>query len=65
LPAESYVTLRVYNMLGQELATLVNDHQAAGFRTVEFDANNLPSGIYTYRLTAGAFKQVREMMVIK
>jgi|GEM_PF-4931020 len=65
LPVASYVTLKVYNMLGQEVATLINGMQDAGYKSVEFTAANLPSGIYTYRLTAGTFVEVKKMLMIK
>ena len=65
LPATSYVTLTVYNMLGQEVATLVNEQQSAGEKSIKFDATNLSSGIYVYRLTANAFTEVKKMILIK
>jgi hypothetical protein len=61
----SFVTVKVYSMLGQEVATLVNEMQDAGYKSVSFNAANLPSGIYTYRLTAGTFMQTRKMILIK
>jgi hypothetical protein len=58
LPVNSQVTLKVYNLLGQEVATLVNAHQEAGSYTVSFNTNNgaliLSSGVYIYRLVANA-----------
>ncbi|HTY37078.1 MAG TPA: T9SS type A sorting domain-containing protein, partial [Bacteroidota bacterium] len=65
LPTESIVTLKVYNLLGQEIRTLVNGDLHAGVHIVSFDASNLSSGIYVYRLQAGEFSQVRRMMLIK
>ncbi len=65
LPIEGRVRLSVYNMLGQELATLVNETQSAGHKSVSFNASNLSSGIYTYRLTAGGFSNMKKMMLIK
>jgi phosphatidylserine/phosphatidylglycerophosphate/cardiolipin synthase-like enzyme len=61
----SFVTLKVYNLLGQEVATLVNNEQKAGRYTVEFDATDLASGVYFYRLNAGQFHDVKKMVVIK
>jgi hypothetical protein len=58
-------TLKVYDMLGREVATLVNGQRAAGTYTVSFDAAQLPSGIYFARLTSGANTQVRKLMLIK
>ena len=59
------VSLRVYNMLGQEVATLVNREETAGYKSVEFDASGLPSGVYTYRLSAGSFNQTKKMLLVK
>ncbi len=65
LPKATYVRLTVYDMLGREVATLVNETQDAGYKSVEFSASNLPSGIYVYRLTAGTFVEVKKMLMIK
>jgi hypothetical protein len=65
LPFDNYVTLRIYNMLGQEVATLIDGMQMAGYKSVEFNADNMPSGIYTYRLTAGTTTDVKKMMILK
>ncbi|MFA5668866.1 MAG: T9SS type A sorting domain-containing protein [Balneolaceae bacterium] len=59
------VSLKVFNMLGQEVATLVNGRIGAGVQTVEFDASNLASGVYLYRLQAGNKIQTNKMMLIK
>jgi ligand-binding sensor domain-containing protein len=59
------VTLTVYNTLGQKIATLVNKEQAPGNYTVQFNASNLPSGVYYYRLQTGVFTQSRKMIVLK
>jgi len=60
------VTLKVYNMLGQEVATLVNNKMtAAGYHNVNFDASNLATGMYVYRLQAGEVNQTRRMMLVK
>ncbi len=65
LPVASYVTLKVYDMLGQEVATLVNGTLDAGYKSAQFSATNLPSGIYTYRLTAGTYVEVKKMLMLK
>lgn len=59
------VTLEVFNMLGQKVATLVNEQKAVGTYTVNFDASNLGSGVYLTRLTAGGTVQVKKMTLIK
>ena len=64
LSAISIVTLKVYDMLGREVATLVNEEKPAGAYTVNWNAD-VPSGSYFYRLQAGGFDQVRKMMVLK
>ncbi len=65
LPEAAYVHLTVYDMLGREVATIVNGTQDAGYKSVEFSAANLPSGIYTYRLTAGTYVEVKKMLLLK
>jgi len=65
LPATGHVRLVVYNMVGQEVAVLVDGTEEAGYKTVSFDASSLPSGVYTYRITSGSFSDVRKMMLLK
>jgi hypothetical protein len=59
------VILRVFDVLGNEVATLVNEEKPAGEYKVEFDGTGLPSGIYFYQLKAGSFIQTRKMLLIK
>jgi len=59
------VTLKVYNILGQEVATLVNKNQKAGNYEVEFNASNLTSGVYFYRLQSGSFIESKKMLLLK
>ena len=61
----SKVTLKIYDVLGNEIATLVNEEKPAGNYEVEFSAKGLPSGVYFYKLQAGDFVQVRKMMLLK
>ncbi len=61
----SDVLLIVYDMLGRQVATLVNEVQEPGMKTVTFDAASLPSGVYTYRIVAEGFTDVRKMVVMK
>lgn len=65
LSANSYVTLKVYDVLGREVATLVDEKQNAGTHVVSFNASRLPSGVYFYRLNAGTFTATRKMLMIK
>ncbi len=69
LPIDSWVTLKVYNILGQEVATLVNEKQEAGRYEVEFDASSakggLSSGVYFYRLVAGEYVSTKKLILIK
>jgi hypothetical protein len=66
LPAASDVTLEVFNMLGQKVATLLQgEKMTAGSHTQKFDASNLASGMYVYRISAANFVQSRKMMLIK
>ncbi len=65
LPVDSRVQLRVYNALGNEVASLVNREQTKGAYNVNFNAANLPSGIYYYKLEAGSFTQMKKMMLLK
>ncbi|HKI47521.1 MAG TPA: T9SS type A sorting domain-containing protein [Balneolales bacterium] len=65
LPKGEHVTLKVYNTLGQLVSTLMNKTQAAGSYTLNFKANNLPSGMYIYRLKAGNYTETKKMMLIK
>ncbi len=65
LPAESKVTLSVYNVLGEQVSTLVDEVKTAGVHFVDFNASALPSGMYVYRLQAGEFTSVRKMVITK
>ena len=59
------VTLKVYNVLGQEVATLVDDLKEPGTYTVQWNASGVASGVYYYKLTAGSYHDVKKMIVIK
>jgi len=65
LPVGCQVRLEAYNILGQKVATLVDEKQKAGYKTIKWDASSLSSGIYLYRLQAGDFVQTRKMVVLK
>jgi len=57
--------LKVYNILGKEVATLVNKNKPVGMYNVQFTMNNLPSGIYFYTLKAGSFSDTKKMLLLK
>jgi len=65
LPHEGSVTLTVFNLIGQSVRTLVNEVQGAGLHTVRFDASNLPSGVYLYKLQSGGMTNVGRMLLLK
>lgn len=65
LPSESYVKISVYDILGGEIRILINQGLKAGSYESEFNAGDLPSGVYFYKLEAGEFTEVRKMMLIK
>ena len=65
VPSNEYVTLKVYDVLGNTVSTVVNENKEAGKYNVMFDASNLTSGIYFYSIQAGKFNQVKKMMLVK
>ena len=65
LPKPENVTIKVYNTLGQRVATLINKRLKAGNHEVEFNPQNLSSGIYFYRIEAGEFQDVKKMILIR
>ncbi len=65
LPHRSHVTLAIFNTLGQQVATLVNGEVDAGYHSVEFNASNLASGVYFYRLHAGGYVDTKKLLLIR
>jgi hypothetical protein len=65
IPERSFVTLRVYDVLGKEITTLVNEETPGGTYQVDFDTYDLTSGIYFYQLQAGSFVGTRKMVLLK
>jgi hypothetical protein len=61
----SFVTIKVYDVLGKEVATLVNEEKPAGSYEVKFDGTVLPTGIYFYQLKAGNYFETRKMVLLK
>jgi len=65
IPELSFVTIKVYDVLGSEIITLVNEDKPNGNYEIEFAGNELPSGIYFYRLQAGSFVETKKMVLMK
>ena len=65
LPVSSDVILKIYDILGNQIATLVNEYKPAGKYEVEFDASSLTSGVYFYQLTSGEFTSTKKMILLK
>ncbi len=65
IPKDGFVSLKVYDILGKEIATLVNSDKAQGKYTVEFDGSRFASGMYIYKLQSGDFVETRKMMLLK
>jgi len=65
IPKNSFVNLVVYNTLGQVVSTLVSEHQTSGKYSVQFNANNLPSGVYFYKIESGTFTKVNKMLLLR
>ncbi|MGA2625200.1 MAG: LamG-like jellyroll fold domain-containing protein [Bacteroidota bacterium] len=65
LPKDEFVTLKVYSLVGQEVAILVLGRQSAGYHTALWDASNVPSGVYFCHMAAGTYTAVRKMVLVK
>lgn len=65
LPATGHVTLKIYDILGREVVTLVNENQGVGVHIARFDGTRLASGLYFYRLSAPGVSQVKKMLMVK
>lgn len=65
MPSKGFVTLNIYDIIGREVATLVNGFKEAGPHDVKFDASNLPSGVYLYRITTGTYTATKKLVLIK
>jgi hypothetical protein len=61
----AHVTLSVFNTLGQQVATLVDENEEAGYHDVRFDGSGLASGVYFYRLQAGNLMQIRRLVLLR
>jgi hypothetical protein len=65
IPGLSFVSLKIYDILGKEISALVNEVQPAGNYQINFAADNLPAGVYFYRINAGNFNQTKKMVLLK
>jgi len=65
LPENAHVTMRIFNVLGQQIKVLVDEYHAAGTYTATFDAASLPSGVYFYSIEAGDYVETKRMMLLK
>jgi len=65
LPKLSFVTIKIYDVLGSEVATLVNEEKSIGTYEITWYAENLPSGVYFYQLKSGDFIQTKKMILLK
>jgi hypothetical protein len=65
LPRDGFVTLKIYDMLGREISTLVNENKTAGYYKVNFDAGRLTSGVYIYTIKANDFFLSKKMLLMK
>jgi hypothetical protein len=65
IPKSGNVTLKVFNALGKEVATLVNEEKSAGRYSVDFQGLRLSSGIYFYSIQSGSFHETKKMMLLK
>ena len=65
IPEASFVELKIYDILGGEVASLVKENKPSGKHSVEFNASNLPSGIYFYRIVSGNFTATKKLIILK
>jgi hypothetical protein len=65
IPKSNFVTLKIFNILGKEVATLVNEKLNAGSYIVDWNASVYPSGVYFYRIQAGDFIETKSMVLVK
>ena len=65
LPSDSHVRIDIYNLLGQNIETLVDDTRPAGYHQVVWNASDVPTGVYFYRIVAGNYMQTRKMLLVK
>ena len=65
LPKEEFVTIEIFNSLGQKVSVLLNENKTAGIHTVKFNGNKFASGVYIYKINAGSYTETKKMLLIK
>jgi hypothetical protein len=65
IPKHSFVTFKIYDLLGREISTIVNENMSRGIYELDFDGSNLASGIYIYRIKAGTFNSSKKFVLMK
>ncbi len=65
LPIDNWVTLKVYDVLGREVVVLVGEIKESGYHCVSWDASDIPSGVYIYKISSGGFTDVKKMLLIR
>jgi hypothetical protein len=65
LPSDNNVEIKVFNVLGMEVATLLNEHRTSGMHSIEFNASNLASGIYLYKIVSGNYSEIKKMILLR
>jgi hypothetical protein len=65
IPHRSHVKLNIFDILGKQVATLLNEEKEAGFYEVNWDSDNSPSGVYMYRLQAGNYTECKKLIIVQ
>ena len=65
LPSQSFVTLKVFDLVGREQATIVSEEMSAGDHSRQWNAEGLPSGVYFYRMQAGSFNETKKLILLR
>ncbi|MBI5020633.1 MAG: T9SS type A sorting domain-containing protein [Ignavibacteriales bacterium] len=65
IPEDTRVSFKIFNVLGEEIKTIVNEYQSAGYKEITFNGEDLPSGFYFYRLQTDKFTDVKKMLLVK
>jgi len=65
IPKNEFITLTVYDNRGKKIRTFINKEMTSGLHSLSFDGNNLPSGLYFYRIAAGSFSDTKKFLLLK